>query len=100
MHADRSGCVARPLRPLGSRVSYSVHFAVDLASVPDAARSEIIRTLQEIAEAVSTVPPASVFWSSMDDSLLQVDVEGWRVVYRILPRYQEVQVIELERIRL
>lgn len=81
---------------MGPRVSYSVHFAVDLASVPDGPRAEIVRTLQQIAAAVSTVPPASAFWSSMDDSLLQVDVEGWRVVYRVLPRHREVRVIELE----
>lgn len=84
---------------MGPRVSYSVHFTVDLASVPDGPRAEIVRTLQQIAAAVSTVPPASVFWSSMDDSLLQVDVEGWRVVYRVLPRHREVRVIELERVR-
>ena len=83
---------------MGLRVSYSVHFTVDLASVPDGPRPEIIRTLQQIAAAVSTVPPASAFWSSMDDSLLQINVEGWRVVYRVVPRYGEVRVIELQRI--
>jgi hypothetical protein len=35
----------------------------------------------------------------MKDSLLQVDVQGWRLVYRILPDRREVRVTELEAIR-
>jgi len=35
----------------------------------------------------------------MKDSLLQVDVQGWRLVYKILPNLREVRVIELEALR-
>jgi hypothetical protein len=81
-------------------VAYEVHFDVDLEAIPDQARREIRRTMQEIAEAVTTIPAASPFWSSMKLSLLQIDVEGWRVVYAIDdgPR-QEIHVVELHPVR-
>jgi hypothetical protein len=84
---------------LGRRVTYSVHFEVDLGAVPDGPRQEIRRTVQQIADVVSTIPGSSPFWSSMKESLLQVDVQGWRLVYRVLPDRREIRVIELEALR-
>ncbi len=55
--------------------------------------------MQQISEAVTTVPAASPFWSSMKESLLQIDVEGWRVVYRIDVARQQIAVIELHQLR-
>ena len=60
---------------------------------------KIRRTVQQIADVVSTIPGSSPFWSSMKDSLLQVDVQGWRLVYRILPDRREIRVIEMEALR-
>jgi hypothetical protein len=55
--------------------------------------------MEQVADAVSTVPQASAFWISMKDSLLQVDVSGWRAVYRIDPAQREIRVVELQRVR-
>ena len=82
-----------------SAVAYAVHFDVDLEPIPGQAGQEIRRTMQEIAEAVTTVPAASPFWSSMKESLLQIDVEGWRVVYRIDVARQQIAVVELHQLR-
>jgi hypothetical protein len=76
-------------------LAYSVHFSVDLDDVPETARAEIRRMMDEIAEAVTTIPAINPFWSSMKDSLLQIDVAGWRVVYRVELRQQEIRVVEL-----
>ena len=51
--------------------------------------------MDEIAEAVTTIPAINPFWSSMKDSLLQIDVAGWRVVYRVELRQREILVVEL-----
>jgi len=77
-------------------MAYSVKYFVDLAPLPEAVRLEVQRTMEQIAEAVSTVPEANPFWASMDDSVLQIDVSGCRISYRILPRAKELRVIELE----
>ena len=84
---------------MGRRVTYSVHFEVNLGATPDGSRQEIRRTVHQIADVVSTIPGSSPFWSSMKDSLLQVDVQGWRLVYRILPDRREIRVIEMEALR-
>jgi len=51
--------------------------------------------MDEIAEAVTTIPAINPFWSSMKDSLLQIDVAGWRVVYRVELRQREIRVVEV-----
>jgi mRNA-degrading endonuclease RelE of RelBE toxin-antitoxin system len=80
-------------------VTYSANFLVDLGAIPEDARLEIERIMEEIAEVVSTIPPANPFWASMDDSLLQIDVAGFRVAYRIDPRRSAINVIEVEKRR-
>jgi hypothetical protein len=77
-------------------VAYSVKYFVDLAPLPEPARVDVEQTMDRIADAVTTVPEANPFWASMDDSVLQIDVSGYRVSYRILPRANELRVIELE----
>jgi hypothetical protein len=80
-------------------MSYSVHFGIDLDSIRVDERSEIQRTMEQVAEAVGTVPVSSPFWASMSDSLLQIDVMGWRVVYRIDALRREIRVMEATQIR-
>jgi hypothetical protein len=81
------------------RVTYSVHFRVDLAKVPAATRGEIQKTMDQIAEALGTVPASSPFWTSMKDSLMQIEVKRWRVVYRVDQDHQDLQVVELSPTR-
>jgi hypothetical protein len=81
---------------LGLEVTYSVHYDVSLEAIPEDAQQEIVRIMLQIAEVVSTVPDSSPFWSSMKASLLQIDVNEWRVVYRIDPSRREIYVVEVE----
>ena len=78
-------------------MTYSVHLGVNLEGLPDDVRLEIARTMQQIAEAVTTIPPSSAFWSSMKNSLLQIDVRGHRIVYSIDTVRRAVIVVELTR---
>jgi hypothetical protein len=73
-------------------VAYSVRFKTAL---PAKGREEIERVMEQIAQAVSTIAPASPFWISMDDSLLQIDVAGHRVVYRVDPARRQIIVVEV-----
>ena len=84
---------------MGARVDYSVQFVVGLGTVPEEVRQEIRRTMGQIAEAVDTVPQASPFWTSMKDSVLQIDVKGWRVVYAVDAAQKQIRVVEVERLR-
>jgi hypothetical protein len=76
-------------------VTYSLHYAVDLGALAEDARLEIERTMRQIAEVVDSVDPANPFWASMKDSLLQIDIGGFRVIYRIDPWRREIRVVEL-----
>ncbi len=80
-------------------MTYSVHFKVKLEAISEEARQDIRETMQQVAHAVDTIPPASPFWGSMKDSLLQIDVSGWRVVYRIEPKHSEIRVVEVSPVR-
>jgi hypothetical protein len=76
-------------------VDYSVRFEVDLETIPEGARQEIRRTMQQVADAVGTIPAASPFWSSMRHSVLQLDVKGYRVVYRVSLVAHEIRIVEI-----
>ena len=78
---------------------YLVEFAIDLAAFPGEARQQIEKTMEQIAEVVSTVPPSSPFWTSMKESVLQIDVEGVRIDYRIDRARGQIRVIEAQKIR-
>jgi len=80
-------------------VTYSVQFAANLEVLPEDIRQEVGRTMQRIAEAVSSVPEASPFWISMRDSVLQIDIRGWRVGYKVDRSRREIRVAELTQIR-
>jgi hypothetical protein len=83
----------------GEELTYSVHYHLSLEAIPEEAQREIVRIMLQIAEVVSTVPGSSPFWSSMKDSLLKIDVDEWRVVYRIDPSRREIHIVELEPAR-
>jgi hypothetical protein len=76
-----------------------VRFEIDLEAIPEGARQEIRRTMQQVADAVSTIPASSPFWSSMQHSVLQLDVMRFRVVYRVDPQALEIRVVEISPIR-
>lgn len=74
---------------------YTVQYRVNLNVAAEAARDEIRRMMDEIADVVTTIPAINPFWSSMNESLLQIDVAGWRLVYRVEPRIHQILVVEL-----
>jgi hypothetical protein len=51
--------------------------------------------MEQVALAIETIPAANPFWSSIHTSVLQIDVAGFRLSYRILPRSAEVHVTEI-----
>jgi hypothetical protein len=67
-------------------------------AIDDRSREEILHVLEQIASAVESIPAASVFWDSMKTSLLQIDVSGFRIVYRFGTAMPAIRVIELQRI--
>ena len=80
-------------------MSYSVQFIIKLEPFSDVERRQIEQTMQQIAEVVDTVPKASPFWASMKDSVLQIDVAGYRLGYRIERGHNQVRVIEVTKVR-
>ena len=72
-------------------VSYQVIFDVLLDPIPAA----VDQAFQQIAEAIAGIPPASPFFASLDEAVLQIDVEGFRVGYRVDQRSRELRVIEV-----
>ena len=91
----RRGCTS-PV-PVSS-VSYSVIYAINLSAIPVRARVEIEKAMGQIAEAIAGIPDTSPFFSSIDDSIMQIDVEGWRLVYRLDPVDRILKVIESSRL--
>ena len=77
-------------------VTYQVHFAVELASFAEDSRVEFQAMMGQVAEAVSTIPAANAFWSSIGASVLQIEVAGHRLLYRVLPRTREIRVVEIQ----
>ena len=80
-------------------MTYSLNYAIDLDSLAEDARLEIQRTMQQIAEVVTSIPLVNPFWTSMRDSLLQIDIGHFRVVYRIDVGRREIRVVELQNRR-
>jgi hypothetical protein len=77
-------------------VAQTVQFPSDACAIEDAVRREIERVLERIADSVSCIPPKDAFWESMGVSLLQVDVSGFRVAYRLEPH--GIRIVELQQI--
>ncbi|MFL5249710.1 MAG: hypothetical protein ACJ79V_17965 [Myxococcales bacterium] len=77
-------------------MAQTVQFPPDAGAIDDAVRRDIVRVLERIADSVSCIPPEDAFWESMGVSLLQVDVSGFRVGYRL--ERDAVRIIELQQI--
>jgi len=79
-------------------VPYRVHLRCAVGSVPSATLGRLRARLREIGHTLSTVSSSSAFWSSMSDSPLYVDVEGWRFKYAVDREQQVLAVIEVSRV--
>ena len=63
----------------------SIEFAPAIQRVPNEVLDETRRKLEEMAEGLKAVPPASVFWRSMRQSRLCIEVDGWYFYYDLEP---------------
>jgi len=54
--------------------------------------------LREIGHTLSAVSSSSAFWTSMTESPLFVDVEGWRFKYAIDGQSEVLTVLEVSRV--
>ncbi|HEX9578414.1 MAG TPA: hypothetical protein VF993_11720 [Myxococcales bacterium] len=54
--------------------------------------------MEQIGEVVASIPATNPWWTSMHDSLMQIDVGRWRVVYRIDRVQREILVVEVTQI--
>lgn len=90
---------ARSLPRFAGLVSYSVQFGINLETIPEEPRSRIQKTMRQISEVVDTVSASSAFWSSMKDSVLQIEVTGWRIGYRVETASRQILVIEAEELK-
>jgi len=66
--------------------------------VPAATLGRLRVRLREIGHTLSAVSPSSAFWTSMTESPLFVDVEGWRFKYAIDRKSQVLSVLEVSRV--
>jgi hypothetical protein len=79
-------------------VAGKVQFPTNLRPIDDRSRGEIVGVLEQLSDALGGIPPASAFWDSMQSSLLQIDVRGFHIVYRIEPDHRGIRIIELQQI--
>jgi hypothetical protein len=66
--------------------------------VPPAVISRLRARLREIGHTLSAVSSSSAFWTSLRESPLFVDVEGWRFKYAVERKSQLLTVIEVSRV--
>jgi hypothetical protein len=69
-----------------------------VGSVTSATLGRLRARLREIGHTLSAVSSSSAFWTSMMESPLFVDVEGWRFKYAIDQRSQVLTVLEVSRV--
>lgn len=74
-------------------------FSIDLGAVPEDARRRIEEAFQQVAEAVAGIAASSPFFASLGESVMQIDVEGWRLGYNVDPRHRQIRVIEATPLR-
>ena len=79
-------------------MTISVQLPADYPAIDEASRRKILGVLEQISDDLTAIPPASAFWRSIDTSLLQLDLEGLHVLYRIEPDHRSIQVIELQQV--
>ncbi|MFL5311429.1 MAG: hypothetical protein ACJ79H_13340 [Myxococcales bacterium] len=77
---------------------YRVQLRCAVGSVPSPTLGRLRARLREIGHTLSTVSGSSAFWSSMADSPLFVDVDGWRFKYVVERESQVLAVVDVSRV--
>jgi hypothetical protein len=86
----------------GSSLLWHVPYRVQLRCVVGSVSADTLgrlrARLREIGHSLLAVSSSSAFWSSMTESPLFVDVEGWRFKYAINRQSQVLTVVEVSRV--
>ena len=77
---------------------YRIQLRCAVGSVQAATLGRLRARLREIGQTLSAVSASSAFWSSLTESPLFVDVEGWRFKYAIDRESQVLTVLEVIRV--
>lgn len=77
---------------------YRIQLRCAVGSVQAATLGRLRTRLREIGQTLSAVSSSSAFWSSLSESPLFVDVEGWRFKYSIDRESQVLSVVEVSRV--
>ena len=83
----------------GSKRSYTVVFAEQVAGMPADTLHELRLTLKEIGVACDGIIATSPFWKSVAGSDLVLDLGPWRFVYAIDGPSRRISVKDCKRLR-
>ncbi len=64
---------------------YSVAFSRKLEGLPAEVRTRVRRSLEEIGRTIEALPSGGVLLASLAQSPMQIDVSGWRFVFKVEP---------------
>jgi mRNA-degrading endonuclease RelE of RelBE toxin-antitoxin system len=75
-------------------MGYEVSFAKDLVQVPTRIRLRLSDRLEEVANAIATIPSESVIKKSVLEGALVIEIADWRFEYRVEPERARILVID------
>ena len=76
---------------------YQISFR-SLSGVPVPTVKRLEARLAELAETLSAIPPSSIFWASLVESRLFIDLDGWRFMYAVDPVEESLTVENAARL--
>lgn len=62
---------------------WTVSLVCDTSRVPDGVLRLVRSQLEEMGRALQLIEPTNPFWTSVRESGMRIDVEGWRFHFRI-----------------
>ena len=62
---------------------WSVSLDCDTSRVPDKVLRLVRSQLEEMGSALLLIEPANAFWTSIHESGMRIDVEGWRFHFEV-----------------
>jgi hypothetical protein len=75
-------------------MGYEVSFANGLTPVPTRIRLRLSDRLEEVADAIATIPSDSVIMKSVLEGALVIEIADWRFEYRVEPEQSRIVVID------
>lgn len=75
-------------------MGYEVSFANGLVQVPTRVRLRLNDRLEEVADAIATIPSDSVIMRSVLEGALVIEIADWRFEYRVEPERLRIVVID------